>query len=286
MSLPGAVRDIINERLRTVWTTSIGRIDRVYRDELRCDVTLMYQKDGIDYSLGKVPVMIQRTGNSAILMSYKPGDLVVVIFNRSPNSSMLFNNRKVETNPINFGIGNALIVCSITTYVENGDNLYGDENLVIPEHGIRIVSDESIRMLAPCVDIPSPILQGSEEGEDATTSSDYIQAWRYNFVTGPWKYIIHVSYATTNSSAGRENDAMVQIDDSITIYENSIKNSSANKWNTFSNIYFLDLTSEGIGPNSHYIDFDFRRPSGGTAKIKSKRVVIYKVIENVGCPIP
>ena len=147
--LTEAIRQVVNERLRTVWTTSIARIDRVYVDDYRCDVTLAYTIDGSPVSLSKVPIMVHRTSGSAILLPYKAGDLVVVIFNRCTNNSVLQYNTQAELGTPTFGLNNAIVVASLVSMPEREQLLYNGITLKVPTDEIVIVNNTNLRLVSP-----------------------------------------------------------------------------------------------------------------------------------------
>ena len=147
--LTQAVRNVVTEKLRAVWIASVARIDRVYHDDYRCDLTLAYTIDGEQVSISKVPIMVHRSEGSAILIPYKAGDLVLVVFDRDSHSSILQFDNQNETYIPSFGAGNTIVVASLVSMPDRNKELYKGVKLKIPTDEIIIVNDSNIRLVAP-----------------------------------------------------------------------------------------------------------------------------------------
>jgi len=225
MSMATIVRKICRTEIDRLWTTAIARVDAVYREEGRVRITMKDTINGETITLPSVPVVMPKHGNSAILMPISVGDTVVVAFMKTSTSGSL---RDGDIHPglrQQWTLKNAVVIATVPLDIELGEVIVADptfdENYVIPEKGIHIVSDEGIRLLSPCIDIPIPVLFGVEYLEDSTTSLTYVQAWRFNFNAEAKPYLIRLRFETYNSSSWGT-QVRIQIDDTTTIFEDEI----------------------------------------------------------------
>ena len=127
------------------------------------------------------------------------------------------------------------------------------------------------------VDIPT-IIQGSEESEGTTTSSSYVQDWRFAPTLEQAKYVVWFGAELSGSSTTYYSGARVQIDDTTTIAETQfeIESASNDEWLQIGGVYFLNNGSAG----TVNFDFDFFSEAGGaTAKLRRKRVILMKIVE-------
>jgi len=127
------------------------------------------------------------------------------------------------------------------------------------------------------LDVPT-IIQGSEESEGTTTSSSYVQDWRFSPTLEQAKYVVWFAAELSGSSTMYYSGARVQIDDTTTIAETQFEIESAanDEWAQIGGVYFLNNGSAG----TVNFDFDFfSEAGGGTAKLRRKRVILMKVSE-------
>jgi len=126
-------------------------------------------------------------------------------------------------------------------------------------------------------DLPVPtVIQDSEDAEDTTTSTTYVQAWRYSPTLEVAKYILWYSAEYTSDDSVSFAEMRLQIDDTTTVGEQRMEPETGGptEWVTFAGVYFLNNGSAG----TVNFDFDFRT-EGDTAHMRRKRIVLLKVVE-------
>jgi len=126
----------------------------------------------------------------------------------------------------------------------------------------------------PKTSATTTVIQGSEETEDTTTSATYVEAYRFSPTLDVAKYKVDFYYALTNSNGSYNVSGRLQIDDTTTISETTT-DVFTDLYHGIGGTYFFNNTT----PGTHNFDFDFQRGAGGTAKIRSKRVILTKVVE-------
>lgn len=123
------------------------------------------------------------------------------------------------------------------------------------------------------------IIQDSEDAEDTTTSTSYVQACRFSPTLEAAKYLVWYSFEFFQEypSDAYKTQARIQIDDTTTIAEVESPGSDES-YEPAAGIYFFD-NSGGSGGTFNF-DFDFRSTASfQDAKIRRKRLALMKVSE-------
>ena len=115
---------------------------------------------------------------------------------------------------------------------------------------------------------------GESEGESSTTSSSYQQKLRVTTAALPsGNYHVMATAEILNTSDEQTTYARLQLNDSTTIAEHAVDygEDTPNNYRAFSTHQRLSLS----GVNN--FDLDYRRNSGGTARIRRARITIWRI---------
>jgi len=128
-----------------------------------------------------------------------------------------------------------------------------------------------------CNQTTTAIIQGSEETVDSTTSTSYVQSYRFSPTLEVALYKIDLSFELTrtqNSLSTSNAEGRVQIDDTTEVTHGTVYDDINGLYDTKASVYFYNCTSSG----THNFDFDMRTDDG-TVSMRRKRIVLTKVSE-------
>jgi len=277
MSIAGAINQIINERFNSLWTIAPFKVLSVDRLNFRCDLKMKYTYNGVDVLAPAARIWFPRGGDSIIMYPIKEGDTVLVLFSKINLKTAIVDDKYRDADTIvSYSLEDAIVLGAFVLDSEFGEAIYDDENYEVPEHGLNLISDEKVKIDAPCIDLPLPVLSGSEEGEDTTTAGAYVQSFRFSTTLEIKPYIAFFMMEVTNSTDGQGVCYRLQKDDSSSfiLTEGIFSPVTGDQYLTISGHLNFNETVAG----AHNFDFDFCRTGSGTAKIRRKRIDIFKTI--------
>lgn len=154
MGIIGLIKKHINARLRSFETMEVVIVESVDLSTLTCAVrpkarVNVYGNVQDMPQIMNVPIALQKSGNSAILLPPKAGDVGTCVFSKYALDALLIDKDTVEiTIPRTFDINDAMYIGGNYTETESIPSISEDELLIYHKSGayIRIDSDGNISL--------------------------------------------------------------------------------------------------------------------------------------------
>jgi len=140
------VRDMLNKS----WTLCPVKIVGLYADEMRADIVIKFKAKNIEpMVVRKVPIVVPRGGNAALIMPFKVNDICLAGFSKYALHHLL-DNREVTDRTFTkysklFNVSEAMILGGFVLNSEVGEaiDLASGPNWSIPTDGPVLASDEN-----------------------------------------------------------------------------------------------------------------------------------------------
>lgn len=157
----GIVKKHINARLRSLQTTEVVIVEAVDLSTWTCAVR---PKAKVDVrgnvqdmpQIMNVPISLQKSGNSVIMLPPKVNDVGVVIFSKYALDNLLVEKTTASvTIPRNFDINDAIYISGLYTGIETVPNISDGEMILHHESGshIKFFANGNIEIKANRIDM-------------------------------------------------------------------------------------------------------------------------------------
>lgn len=137
----------IDDKVSPIWIAFPGQVESVNRQNFTCNVYLQMDSDSLYNDL---PIMTFSTGEGAIFLPIKVGD-VVMVFASTGNVSAYITKRDATSQGLG-GIRNFTpeFVIPLGRYSEDdGTTIYKDEIMELPSSLMKMISKNGIYLCAP-----------------------------------------------------------------------------------------------------------------------------------------
>ena len=149
MDVVGLIKKHINARLRSLETMEVVIVESVDLSAWTCAVrpkakVNVYGNVQDMPQIMSVPIALQKSGGSVVMLPPEVGDVGVVVFSKCALDSLLINKDTVEiTIPRTFDINDCVYISGLYTGVENVPSIASGEMLLHHESGSTIKIDSS-----------------------------------------------------------------------------------------------------------------------------------------------
>lgn len=157
------IKKLVDIKLDNINTVALGVVTRVDLSKMRCNVKLKHKIQDNEIELFDVPIALNRFYGSAIIITPKEGDIVLVLFNKYELDEQLKNRDVVNVNELlKFNLNYAIVIAGVYTSIDAIPHVSNEEILIWHRSGayIKFFSDGSIEIRAKSVNIREDLSDG------------------------------------------------------------------------------------------------------------------------------
>lgn len=148
------IRDLIDKRIKKLWTATVAQVVSVDYANNLCTVTLKSTVGGNEVILEDLPIMYPSTTAGTLMMALSEGDLVMVLFGKYNIREQLASGDVTAVNEkATFSVNNGIVIPGVFS---SPPYVLQEDEIVIRHSsgaGIKFSGDGAVKIVAKELDV-------------------------------------------------------------------------------------------------------------------------------------